>query len=177
VTWEYYFPFGGPPLWTSGLAQAVGAQALARSGDLLGDRRLSAQARAAYRAIPAAYSTELAGGLWIREYSYGDLAILNAQLQSLVSISDYARITGDAGARGVAGRMDSATRALLSRFDTGCWSRYSLDGADASLSYHRYHVALLQRLARDTGDPLWTDTATRWDGYLQTGQPASGSCA
>ncbi|MGH3030450.1 MAG: peptidoglycan-binding domain-containing protein, partial [Gaiellaceae bacterium] len=31
VTWEYHFPFQGPPRWTSGLAQAAGAQALARS--------------------------------------------------------------------------------------------------------------------------------------------------
>jgi D-glucuronyl C5-epimerase C-terminus len=115
--------------------------------------------------------------LWIREYSFGDLSILNAQLQSLVSISDYARIRGDADARAVATRMDTATRALLSRFDTGCWSRYSLDGADASLPYHRYHVALLQRLARDTRDPLWADTATRWSGYLNAGQPAGGTCA
>jgi hypothetical protein len=175
VTWEYYFPFGGPPSWTSGLAQSAAVQALARSGALLDDKAVSAQARAAFRAIPTAYTMELGGGLWIREYSYSDMAILNAQLQSLVSISDYAEITGDTNAQAVAARMATAARALLSRFDTGCWSRYSLDGAFASL--HTYHVSLLRQLARSTGDRVWTDAASRWGSYLQAGQPAAGSCA
>jgi peptidoglycan hydrolase-like protein with peptidoglycan-binding domain len=176
LIWEYYFPFGGPSLWTSGFAQAVAAQALARSGALLEDPSLFTQARAAFQAIPAEYAMELAGGLWIQEYSYGGLAILNAQLQSLLSLSDYVRVTGDRRAQAVTARMDLATRVLLSRFDTGCWSRYALDGAPASLHYHRYHVSLLQSLARSTGDPLWTETAARWDGYLRAGEP-SGGCA
>jgi peptidoglycan hydrolase-like protein with peptidoglycan-binding domain len=177
VTWEYYFPFGGPPSWTSGLAQAAAAQALARSGALLDDRAVSAQARAAFNAIPAAYTMELGGGLWIREYSQSDMAILNAQLQSLASISDYAEITGDANAQAVTARMVTATRALLPRFDTGCWSRYSLDGAFASLHYHTYHVSLLRQLARSTGDPAWTDAASHWGSYLGAGEPAAGRCA
>jgi peptidoglycan hydrolase-like protein with peptidoglycan-binding domain len=177
VTWEYYFPFGGPPSWTSGLAQSAAVQALARSGTLLDDKAVSAQARAAFRAIPTTYAMELGGGLWIREYSYSDMAILNAQLQSLVSISDYAAITEDTNAKAVAARMATAARALLPRFDTGCWSRYSLDGAFASLHYHTYHVSLLRKLARSTGDPVWTDAASRWGSYLQAGQPAAGSCA
>lgn len=177
LTWEYYFAFGGPPRWSSGLAQAVGAQALARSGALLADRALFAQARRAYRTIPATFVLELAGGLWIREYSFSDMPILNAQLQSLISVSDYARIVGDAAAEAIAARMSVSSRALLARFDTGCWSRYSLDGSDASLSYHTYHVALLQLLAHDGTDPLWGDTATRWSGYLDAGKPVSGACA
>jgi peptidoglycan hydrolase-like protein with peptidoglycan-binding domain len=174
LIWEYYFPFGGPPLWTSGFAQAVAAQALARSAALLDDQRLFARARAAFSAIPAEYTMELAGGLWIQEYSYGGLAILNAQLQSLVSLSDYVRLAGDRRAQAVAARMDDATRALLSRFDTGCWSRYALDGAPATLHYHRYHVSLLRSLARSTGEPLWTETAARWDGYLRAGEQSGG---
>jgi peptidoglycan hydrolase-like protein with peptidoglycan-binding domain len=177
TTWEYYFPFGGPPSWTSGFAQAAGAQALARAGAMLGDSRVSAQARSAFRAIPAEFTMQLGGGLWIREYSHSDMAILNAQLQSLLSISDYAEITGDAAAAHVAASMATAARALLPRFDTGCWSRYSLDGSDAALGYHTYHVSLLKKLAHKTGDPVWTSAATRWDGYLRAGQPAAGSCA
>jgi peptidoglycan hydrolase-like protein with peptidoglycan-binding domain len=177
ITWEYYFPFGGPPSWTSGLAQAAGAQALARAGALLGDRDLTAQARRAFRAIPAEFAMQLGGGLWIREYSQNDMAVLNAQLQSLISISRYAEIADDAEAQALATRMTAAARALLARFDTGCWSRYSLDGAFASLHYHTYHVALLRELARVTQDPLWSDTATRWGDYLSAGEPASGRCA
>ena len=169
VVWEYYFPFQGPPRWTSGLAQAAGAQALARSGAQLGDPKLAERARAAYRAIPAALLRRLADGLWIREYGFADTAILNAQLQSIVSLSEYVDLTGDEDARAVVEEMTAAARALLPRFDTGCWSRYSLDGSPASTSYHTYHVSLLRQLARRTGEALWSETAARWKGYLRAG--------
>ena len=169
VTWEYYFPFQGPARWTSGLAQAAGAQALARSGELLGDDALVGQARAAYRSIPNGLLRELGGGLWIREYAFADTAILNAQLQSIASLSQYVDITGDERARAAVERMTTAAATLLAEFDTGCWSRYSLDGAPASTEYHKYHVVLLQALARRTGEAPWSEAATRWDGYLRAG--------
>jgi len=169
LTWEYYFPFGGPSRWTSGLAQAAGAQALARAGRALHDPALLGRAAAAYRAIPQTLSQPLAGGLWVREYSFSDMAILNAQLQTIVSLSEYADIAGDAGAVDVAARMSTAAQALLPQFDTGCWSRYSLNGSPASDHYHRYHVSLLETLARDTGDPVWQETGARWKAYLDAG--------
>ena len=169
LTWEYYFPFGGPTRWTSGLAQAAGAQALARAGALLGDPDVSRLARGAYRFIPSKLMLELGGGLWIREYGYSDMAILNAQLQSLISISDYATITGDSAAEALASRMSTAAETLLPQFDTGCWSLYALDGSPASDAYHRYHVWLLEKLSADTGNPVWTVAAARWAGYLEAG--------
>jgi D-glucuronyl C5-epimerase C-terminus/Putative peptidoglycan binding domain len=173
LTWEYYFPFGGPPRWTSGLAQAVAAQALARAGALLEDPRLSAMARTAYRAIPAGLSRPLGDGVWIREYGFSDTAILNAQLQSLVSLSEYVEITGHDGPRALTDGLATAAKTLLPQFDTGCWSLYALGGNNASPTYHAYHVRLLDVLADKTGDPVWRDTATRWDGYQKTG----GACA
>ncbi|MGH3113322.1 MAG: D-glucuronyl C5-epimerase family protein, partial [Gaiellaceae bacterium] len=95
--------------------------------------------------------------------------ILNAQLQSIVSLLEYVETTDDPGARAFTERMLTATRELLPRFDTGCWSLYSLNGVDASPSYHSYHVRLLRRLARLTGDPLWQETAGRWAGYQRRG--------
>lgn len=169
LSWEYYFPFQGPPRWTSGFAQAVAAQALARSGALVEAPKLSEQAKAAFRAIPAGLSKELAGGLWIREYSFGDLSILNAQLQSIISLSEYVEISDDAEASAVVASMSSAAQALLPRFDTGCWSRYAFEGPAASASYHTYHVSLLRRLGAKTGLPVWRDTATRWAGFLAAG--------
>jgi hypothetical protein len=113
----------------------------------------------------------LGGGLWIREYGFSDIAILNAQLQSLVSLADYADRSRDPDARRVVGSLDAATRALLPRFDTGCWSLYSLGGSPASLHYHRYHVQLLGQLAKR--DAFWRETRDRWAGYLRSG---STSC-
>jgi len=169
IVWEYNFPFGGPDRWTSGFAQAAGADSLARAGKMLGDARIAHAARAAFASIPAAYLRPIAGGSWIREYSFSPLLILNAQLQTFLLLSDYARVTGDANGRVVAGRMQTAARRLLPQFDTGCWSRYSLGGAPASTHYHAYHIALLRRIAAVTGDRSWAVVAARWEGYLHRG--------
>jgi peptidoglycan hydrolase-like protein with peptidoglycan-binding domain len=169
LVWEYYFPFGGPPNWSSGFAQAIAAQALARSAALLDDEGLEEKARAAYRGIARNLYLSLGGGVWVREYGYTDMAILNAQLQSLVSLYEFVKITGDETARATTDRMALATRTLLPQFDTGCWSRYSLGGSPASVHYHTYHVSLLKQLADVTGDPVWGTTASRWQGYLQAG--------
>jgi len=92
--------------------------------------------------------------------------ILNAQLQSLASLLDYARIVQDSDAVAFVARLDRATRGLLPRFDTGCWSRYLLGGGAASRHYHEYHVALLKLLAAKTEATVYRDAATRWAGYL-----------
>ena len=167
--WEYYFSVGGPPRWTSAFVQALAADVLARSPELLVDARLRRVAASAYRALPGRLTQPLAGGLWIREYSFSDIAILNAQLESLLSLLSYAELTGDAAARELARQLEAASRALLRRFDTGCWSLYSLGGARASLKYHTYHVSLLKRLAARTQDPLWREVAGRWAQALPPG--------
>jgi hypothetical protein len=165
LTWEYYFPFGGPTLWRSAFAQAVAAQALARSAKLTGNEELLSSARAAHLAIPGSLALELGGGLWVREYGFSDSPILNAQLQSLVSLRSYVELTNDADARELVAKLETASRNLLHRFDTGCWSLYALGGSPASLDYHTYHISLLKQLAK--GEPgLWSETAGRWEGYL-----------
>jgi hypothetical protein len=170
LTWEYYFPFAGPGLWTSALAEAAGAQALARTGTLLEDDTLLAGAGATYREIPRDLSQSLGGGTWVKEYSYSDMAVLNAQLQSIVSLAEYARTAGDADARKYVGSLSTAARTLLPEFDTGCWSRYSLGGSPAPDNYHRYHVNLLQRLSEiEAQHAIWAETHARWKAYLTSG--------
>jgi hypothetical protein len=167
--WEYRFPFGGPSTWRSGFAQAVGAQALARAGALLEDESLAGIARAAFMAIPKELSRPLGGGIWVREYGFSDMAVLNAQLQSILSLSDYVEITGDEDARAFVAEMSAAAQALLPQFDTGCWSRYSFEGNPATPSYHAYHVQLLEKLAASTGEAIWRDTGARWAAYQSRG--------
>ncbi|MDP8910443.1 MAG: peptidoglycan-binding protein [Actinomycetota bacterium] len=162
-TWEYYFPFKGPSRWTSGMAQAVAAQALARTAALVDDGELAEAARGAYAAIPGKLVRPLAGGLWLREYGFSDIAILNSQLQAVLSIGDYAELADDTEARGVAEQLAAATRALLPRFDTGCWSLYSLGGSEASLSYQLYVVFMLRKLAAKRREPIWGEMARRWN--------------
>jgi hypothetical protein len=169
LLWQYRFPFGGPEVWTSGFAQALGAQALARTGELVGDPRLTEAASASYRAIRRDLTLPVAGGQWIQEYSFSNIAILNAQLESTVALREYAERTGNEEARAYAAGLSDTTKSVLGQFDTGCWSLYSLDGNPASALYHSYHVELLERLGRLTRDPVYRETGKRWRGYLEAG--------
>ena len=163
VYWEYGFSFeGGPVPWRSGFAQAVAAQALARAGVMLRDPALSAVAAASFRGLRRTLLMGLGGGFWIREYGFTDQVILNAQLQSIISLDSYATIAESAAARRLAGELAVAARRLLPRFDLGCWARYQLGGAAASLHYQTYHVELLRRLAATHAEPIWRRTYLRW---------------
>jgi hypothetical protein len=133
------------------------AQALARAGRL-------DLARRAYEAIPDSLDRELPAGPWIRLYGGSSALVLNAQLQSAISLGDYAQLAGDDEAAGYASRLLEAARAMLPRFDTGHWSRYSLR-VESDLHYQDYVISLLKTLARRTGDAAWTDAATRFELY------------
>ena len=166
LVWQYPFPFGrGVPPWRSGMAQAVAAQALARAGQALGDQDLMTAANEAYAAVPGRLVRALPQGPWIKLYSFDAAPVLNAQLQSVISIGDYAQISGNTGAGGLAAQLQATAEALLPRFDTGYWSLYSLGGNESSLSYQDYVVTLLRRLAARTGDSTWSDFATRLQSY------------
>ena len=166
LTWEYYFPFGGGAApWTSGMAQAVGAQAFARAAGALADPTLLEPATQAYRAS-AALVRATSAGPWIRLYSFSSMLVLNAQLQAALSIGEYAKASGNPDAAVFATRLEQATAALLPRFDTGAWSLYALGGAEAEVKYHSYVVSLLERLAQRTQSPAWADAAARFDSYL-----------
>ena len=163
VYWEYDFSYaGGPVPWRSGFAQAVAAQALARAGAFLRDPVLSAVAAGAFRGLRQTLLMGIAGGYWIREYGFTDEVILNAQLESIISIESYAAVAQSAAARDLARKLLVAARRLLPRFDLGCWARYQLGGAAASLHYQTYHVELLRQLAATHADPIWRRTYLRW---------------
>ena len=164
--WEYDFSYqGGPAPWRSGFAQAVAAQALARAGVMLRDPLLGAAAAASFRGLRTLLMP-LAGGSWIREYGFTEQVILNAQLQSIVSLESYAAIAKSAAARRVVTDLLVATRRLLPSFDVGCWSRYELGGAAATIHYQLYHVELLRQLAATHASRIWRDTAVRWSRCL-----------
>jgi hypothetical protein len=158
LVWEYHFNFGTQRApWLSGLAQAVLAQAFAREGKL-------DLARRAFQAIPGSLDRSLPAGPWIRLYSQSSLVVLNAQLQSAISLADYAQLAGDSAATDYANRLLAAAAAMLPAFDTGHWSRYSLH-AESDLHYQDYVIDLLKQLAKRTGDPTWQEAADRFALY------------
>ena len=177
LLWEYAFPVGrGRPPWASGLAQAVAAQALSRAGVLLGDQSLIAAAGRAYATIPGKLDLELPDGPWIRLYGFDHEIVLNAQLQTILSLQEYGETAGVPDATALAARMTAAARDLFPRFDTGDWSRYELGGGYAKTSYQEFVTALLGKLAKQTQDPFWQDAAARFVEYTydppQVTQPA-----
>ena len=90
---------------------------------------------------------------------------LNAQLQSVLSLQTYATATGDTAASSLATRMEQAAAATISRFDTGYWTYYSLAGNPSPLSYAKYVVQLLRKLA--PADPRFAHAADHFAAYLQ----------
>jgi D-glucuronyl C5-epimerase C-terminus len=161
--------YGKPAL--SGFAQAVASQALARTGVMLREPLLGAAAAASFRGLRRTLLIQLAGGSWIREYSFTQQVILNAQLQSIISLESYATIARSDAARRVASDLIIATRRLLLRFEMGCWARYQLGAPAASLRYQTYHVELLRQLAATHAEPIWRTTYERWRRWLPLHAP------
>lgn len=175
--WEYYFEFGGGrPPWISGMAQATGIQAFARASQLLGDESLRRYAREAFPAFstpaPVGVLTRgPLGGTHYLQYSFAPrLYVINAFLQTVIGLYDYADITGDAEARRLYERAEPEARGELLRNDTGDWSTYSFGGAESSLEYHEllreFASSLCNRLRRDA----YCDTARNFAAY--TTEPA-----
>ncbi len=170
--WEYYFDFGGGrPPWVSGMAQATGVQALGRSAQLLGDSRLLGYAREALGAFRTAPPVGIAtrgplGGTHYLQYSFAPrLYILNAFLQSVIGLLDYARITGDANARELYEDAEPEARAEVPRHDTGEWSKYSYRGRDSTAAYHELLREFLQSLCDRLRASVYCDTADRFALY------------
>ena len=166
IVWEYYFPFGGRAPWVSGMAQAVAAQAFARAASLVPDESaaLLDDAARAFAAVPR-LTTGVAAGPWIRLYSFSANPVLNAQLQSVLSLESYAAATNDATAAALASKMEHAAAAMLARFDTGYWTHYSLAGNPSPLSYQKFVIQLLRKLA--PADPRFAAAADRFATYLR----------
>jgi hypothetical protein len=168
VRFEYWFPFeGGKPPWVSGMAQAVAAQALARAANL-GDPSYMDAAHASYGLLSHWLVQQLPSGPWIKLYAFNKDVVLNAQLQTILSLDDYAELTTDPDAQVLADRLQATAEALLPRFDSGAWSYYSLAKDESTLGYHTFVVSLLQKLGQRTGDTTWTDMAQRFGDDLST---------
>jgi hypothetical protein len=165
LIWEYQFRYGvGRPPWASGLAQAVAAQALARSSALLGDPNLGAAAVRAFASVPP-FLVSLPSGPWIRLYGFDGEVVLNAQLQAILSVLEYAKTSNNVAATTLAQQLSATTKALFPRFDTGDWSRYELGGGYASRAYEKFVTDLLAKLAQQTQDPFWVEASQTFHAY------------
>jgi hypothetical protein len=149
LRFEYTFPFArGRPPWSSSMAQATSAQALARAARVTGERRHAIAASQAYRALVSPSTSVRAGGRVARFSMYSfqpSMRVLNGELQTLVGLADYARIAGSRRARRVARRTARRMVRSLDAWDTGAWTLYSAGGREASLHYHRLAATFAAR--------------------------------
>jgi hypothetical protein len=165
LIWEYSFNFGfGRPPWVSGMAQAVAAQAFARAAAVLETPDYAFLATRAYAAVPT-LTMQLSTGPWVKLYSFSREIVLNAQLQAVLSLLQYAADSGDPNVAALAQRLNASAQAMLPRFDTGDWSLYELGGAYATKEYELFVTQLLAKLAARTQDPFWLDASQRFHGY------------
>jgi len=160
IAWEYLFRFdGGRPPWVSGLAQGTAVQAIARAAVLLNEPAYLAAAKSALgifrEAPPSGVRVATPAGAHYLIYSFAPgLRVLNGFTQAVNGLHDYAKLTADPEGAGLFAAGEAQLRGELASYDTGGWSRYSLQ-RDADVHYHVVARDFLRNLcARLTEDLL-----------------------
>jgi hypothetical protein len=173
LAWEYYFQFdGGRPPWVSAMAQGTALQALTRAAAAFGPdpyMQVAAQALPLFTTAPPT-GVDIATPLGARylQYSFAPQTdIINAFLQSLIGLYDYARASRNPEAQQLFAAGNAQAQAELPRFDTGAWSLYQ-PGIEDSLSYHVLVTGFLDQLCTRTHAPIYCTTASRFHAYLKT---------
>jgi hypothetical protein len=173
LTWEYYFRFdGGVPPWTSAMSQGTALEALTRGYEASGS---ASYLNLAHRALPV-FGTAPPAGVGVKtrrgtryiQYSFAPSAhdeVINAFLQTLIGLYDYAHASHDPRAARLFAAGDAEARFELPRFDTGSWSLYQ-PGVPDSLDYHVLVTGFLHELCARTNALVYCTTAARFDSYL-----------
>ena len=178
--WEYWFPFGGGfPPWASGMAQATGMQALARAAIFFAEPRFMTAAERALglfrKPPPIGVQISSGRGNHYLLYSFAPgLRVLNAFLQAITGLHDYAKLNHDRTARRLFRAGDRRARHETPRYDTGSWSYYALPNKNlATLDYHVLVTGFLENLCDRTGVRVYCRTARRFARYTRrrVGEP------
>jgi hypothetical protein len=181
LAWEYYFHFdGGAPPWTSAMAQGTALEALSRAARAFGATAgplgdTTSYLQIAQRALPL-FTVAPPAGVRIRtptgarylQYSFAPRTdIINAYLQSLIGLYDYAQVSGDPEAAQLFAIGNMQAEAELPEFDTGAWSLYQ-PGVEDDLNYHELVTGFLQQLCARTGATSYCTAAQHFQQYLTT---------
>ena len=173
LTWEYYFKFdGGNPPWTSAMSQGTGIEALTRADLATHD---ASYLQLAHRALPVFTAPPPVGvrvgtprGARYVQYTFTPgTSIINAFLQSLIGLYDYAQVSQDPLAEQLWNAGNAEAQAEVPSFDTGAWSLYE-PGVEDSLSYHELVTGFLQQLCQRTQALVYCATGQHFTTYLTT---------
>ena len=173
LTWEYYFNFdGGVPPWTSAMSQGTALEALTRAYQAFANPYylgIARQAAAVFSAAPpAGVSVRTPRGRRYLQYSFASGAsqeVINAFLQTLIGLYDYAHTSRDPQAARLFAAGDAEARSELPRFDTGAWSLYQ-PGLEDTLDYHSSSPASCTELCARTDAGVYCRTAAHFDADL-----------
>ena len=173
LVWEYYFQFGGgQPPWTSAMSQGTGIEALTRAYLASHDPNyllLAHQAVLVFTAPPPVgvrVNTPV-GARYVQYTFTPGTSILNAFLQSLIGLYDYAQTSGDPLAEQLFAAGNAEAQAEVPQFDTGAWSLYQ-PGVEDTVSYHQLVTGFLQQLCQRTQAAVYCTTAQHFTTYLTT---------
>jgi D-glucuronyl C5-epimerase C-terminus len=173
LVWEYYFRFdGGIPPWTSAMSQGTGIEALTRA--YLASHnpeylQLAHEALPVFTAPPPV-GVRVATPLGARYVQYTftpGTSIINAFLQSLIGLYDYAQVSHDPLAQRLFNAGNAEAESEVPHYDTGAWSLYQ-PGIEDTLSYHELVTGFLQQLCTRTQAPVYCTTAQHFTAYLTT---------
>ena len=173
LTWEYYFHFQGGGLpWTSAMSQGTAIEALTRAFEASGDTAYLTLAHQALQVFtlppPVGVAVRTSRGARYLQYTFAPSdSILNAFLQSLVGLYDYAQVSGDPLAQQLFASGNAEAQAEVPSFDTGAWSLYQ-PGIEDSLSYHELVTGFLEQLCQRTQAQVYCLTARNFRQYLRT---------
>jgi D-glucuronyl C5-epimerase C-terminus len=173
LTWEYYFHFdGGSPPWTSAMSQATGLEALSRAYQATKDPTYLNVATAALPifsvAPPVGVNVKAGAGTRFLQYTFAPSTdIINAFLQTLVGLYDFAQLSGNPTAAKLFAAGNAQAQAELPGFDTGAWSLYQ-PGIEDTLDYHQLVTGFLQQLCGRTAAPVYCTTAQDFQSDLTT---------
>jgi hypothetical protein len=173
LTWEYYFHFdGGAPPWTSAMSQATGLEALSRAYQATGDAdylTVGAQALPIFSVKPpVGVNVTAPAGTRFLQYTFAPTTdIINAFLQSLIGLYDFAQVSHSPTASALFAAGNAQAQTELPAFDTGAWSLYQ-PGIEDTLGYHELVTGFLQQLCTRTQAPVYCTTAQHFQADLTT---------
>jgi hypothetical protein len=173
LAWEYYFVFeSGSPPWASAMAQGTAIESLTRAYRATHDTKYLKLAHKALplfgRRPPSGAEEPTRHGRRYVQYTFGPgESIINAFLQSLIGLYDYAHLSHDATAARLFALGDAEARAEVPHFDTGGWSLYE-PGEEDTLDYHTLVTGFLHNLCARTHAAVYCTTASHFDADLKT---------
>jgi D-glucuronyl C5-epimerase C-terminus len=173
LAWEYYFHFdGGSPPWTSAMSQATGLEALSRAYQATGNATYLNVATSALPIFsvppPVGVNVRAPAGTRFLQYTFAPSTdIINAFLQTLIGLYDFAHVSGNPTAAQLFAAGNAQAQAELPGFDTGAWSLYQ-PGVEDTLDYHVLVTGFLQQLCTRTSVPIYCTTAQHFQAYLTT---------